>query len=82
MVLLDMHLPRHDGDEILKRLRSMQHYAQIPVIIITGSEVPSNREEIPEEGLLHYFRKPSSLNGFMQLGSLAGEILAGRLAQP
>ena len=56
----------------------MQHYAQIPVIMITGSEVPSDREEIPKEGLLQYFRKPSSLNGFMRLGSLIGEILARR----
>ncbi|MEO9062607.1 MAG: response regulator [Nitrosospira sp.] len=78
MVLLDIYLPRHDGNEILKRLRSLQHYAQIPVIIITGSEAPFYREEIPQEGLLHYFMKPSSLDGFMQLGSLVGDILARR----
>jgi CheY-like chemotaxis protein len=78
MVLLDMYLPRHDGSEILKKLRSMQQYAQIPVIIITGSEAPLNTEEISEGDLLHYFRKPSSLDGFMQLGSLVGDILARR----
>ena len=78
MVLLDMYLPRHDGSEILKKLRSMQQYAQIPVIIITGSEAPLDTEEISEGDLLHYFRKPSSLDGFMQLGSLVGDILARR----
>lgn len=30
LLLLDMHLPKRDGDEILKRLRSADHYAQSP----------------------------------------------------
>src|SRR5205807_6631689 len=40
LVLLDMHLPKHDGAEILGRLRSTVHYSQTPVILMTASDSP------------------------------------------
>ena len=36
LLILDMHLPKHDGEDVLKRLRSTEHYAQTPVIVMTS----------------------------------------------
>src|ERR1044071_6675095 len=36
LLLLDMHLPRYSGEEVLKRLRSTEHYAQTPVVVMTS----------------------------------------------
>src|SRR6185369_18088842 len=36
LLILDMHLPKYDGEEVLNRLRSTRHYAQTPVIVMTS----------------------------------------------
>src|SRR5579862_6098678 len=36
LLLLDMHLPKFDGRDILKRLRSTERYAQTPVVVMTA----------------------------------------------
>lgn len=38
LLLVDMHLPKRDGEEILKHLRSTERYAQIPVVVMTGAD--------------------------------------------
>jgi CheY-like chemotaxis protein len=75
LVLVDMNLPKRSGEEILTRLRSIECYAQTPVIVMTGSDAPSDRERMEKHALLTYFRKPSSLAEFMQLGSIVREAL-------
>jgi CheY-like chemotaxis protein len=37
LLLLDMRLPKSDGEQVLKRLRSTGRCAQTPVIVMTGS---------------------------------------------
>lgn len=36
LILMDVHLPGEDGVEITRRLKSVEHFADIPVIMITG----------------------------------------------
>src|ERR1041385_3975476 len=44
LLLLDMHLPRYNGEEILQRLRSTEHYAQTPVVVMTSSDTPEDQD--------------------------------------
>ena len=37
LILLDFVLPEMQGDEISKRIRQMEKYKEVPVIMITGS---------------------------------------------
>lgn len=75
LVLLDMHLPKHDGEDILKRLRSTERYAQTPVVVMTASDSPLDHERAQKHAALYYFRKPSDLTEFMQLGQIVRKIL-------
>jgi CheY-like chemotaxis protein len=75
LLLLDMHLPKYDGEEILKRLRSTELYAQIPVVVMTSSEAPRDYERAQKHAPLIYFRKPSSLDEFIKLGVIVRDIL-------
>jgi len=77
LLLLDMHLPRHDGEDILKCLRSTERYAQVPVVVMSSSDAPADREKAQKHAALVYFRKPSSLVEFIELGKIVGEILRG-----
>lgn len=78
LLLLDMHLPKHDGADILKRLRSTERYAQTPVIVMTGSTSTQDEEAADRNAALHYFRKPSSAAQFLELGAIVKDLLAGR----
>jgi two-component system, chemotaxis family, response regulator Rcp1 len=75
LLLLDMHLPKRDGDEILKRLRSADHYAQTPVIVMTASDAPRDHDQAKKHAAMHYFRKPSNLAEYMQLGVIVRDLL-------
>ena len=78
LLLLDMHLPKYDGEAILKRLRSTERYAQIPVVVMTSSDAPQDHDKAQKHAAMFYFRKPSRLEEFIQLGVIVREILTGR----
>jgi CheY-like chemotaxis protein len=44
LLLLDLHLPKRDGNEILKYLRASGRCAQTPVVILSSSDAPSDHE--------------------------------------
>jgi CheY-like chemotaxis protein len=75
LVLLDIHLPKRDGEEILRFLRSTRRYSKTPVIILTGSDLLRDFQTQKHSATL-YFHKPSTLAGYMELGIIAREILA------
>jgi CheY-like chemotaxis protein len=76
LLLLDMHLPKHDGEEILRRLRASERCGQIPVVALTSSESPHDQEQAEKNAVVHYFRKTSSLSQFMQLGVIVKEVIS------
>jgi CheY-like chemotaxis protein len=75
LVILDLNLPRHKGEEILQRLRNGTRCAQVPVIIVTTSASASDRENMYRLGAQDYFRKPSDFSEFMKLGQRARLVL-------
>jgi CheY-like chemotaxis protein len=76
LILLDLNLPKHDGTEILERIRQDSTLASVPVIILTSSDSPKDRLTATELGATRYLRKPSSLNEFMAVGAVIKEVLA------
>lgn len=78
LLLLDMHLPRYNGEQILKCLRSTERYAQTPVVVMTSSAAPEDQERAEKNAALFYFRKPSHLEEFTMLGVIVRNILMGK----
>ncbi len=75
LLLLDMHLPKYNGEEILQCLRSTEFYAQIPVVVMTSSDAPADHDRAQKHAAMFYFRKPSRLDEFIQLGVIVRDIL-------
>src|ERR1700722_8875019 len=75
LLLLDMHLPRYNGEQILQRLRATERNAQTPVIVMTASAAPEDEDRAQKHAALFYFRKPSRLQEFIELGAIVREIL-------
>jgi CheY-like chemotaxis protein len=75
LIILDLNLPRHDGIEILQRLRETEQLARIPVVVLTSSDSPRDRIVASQLGAARYLRKPSNLDQFLSLGAVFKEIL-------
>lgn len=77
LLMLDLHLPKRDGDEILERLRASERCGRMRVVILTSSDSIPDRRHAEKNGAMHYFQKPASLSEFMRLGTIVKEIISG-----
>jgi len=66
VVLLDLKLPRVDGIEVLRRLRSDERTRRIPVVVLTSSGEQRDLQQIAEIGVESYIRKPVSFGEFRE----------------
>jgi CheY-like chemotaxis protein len=78
LIILDLNLPRHDGIEILQRLRESPVFDRVPVLVLTSSDSPRDRVLADELGATRYLRKPSNLDEFLILGAVFKELLEQR----
>jgi CheY-like chemotaxis protein len=73
LVLLDIKLPRVDGVQVLKRLRSQPRTKLVPIVILTSSAEPKDLLTCYTLGANSYVRKPIDFQQFThalhQIGS-------------
>ena len=74
VMLLDLNLPKVDGFEVLRRVRAIEKFKSIPVIIVTSSDSPEDRSEAAKLGA-GYFRKPVSYEEFIKIGGVLRRFL-------
>lgn len=63
LILLDLNMPKIDGREALKIIKSNPEFRRIPVIILTTSNAPQDIEKCYELGANCFMTKPSSYEG-------------------
>lgn len=63
LILLDLNMPKIDGREALKIIKSNLEFRRIPVIILTTSNAPQDIEKCYELGANCFITKPSSYEG-------------------
>ncbi len=66
VILLDLKLPRIDGLELLKRLRSDERTALVPVVILTSSKEEQDLINGYKIGANSYIRKPVDFDQFAE----------------
>jgi signal transduction histidine kinase/ActR/RegA family two-component response regulator len=81
LILLDLHLPRLHGDEVLRRLRDTPATADIPVAILSAEASPAIIRHMRTLGVIAYLAKPLDLT---EVGRLLDSVAAGhdRQADP
>lgn len=70
LLLLDVNVPRKNGSQVLERFRQSPRCKDIPVVVISSSDSAADRQCAFELGATEYFRKPSTLAEFRQLGKI------------
>jgi CheY-like chemotaxis protein len=66
LVLLDLKLPRVDGLEVLRRIRSESLTRRLPVVILTSSKEEQDLATSYDLGVNSYIRKPVDFEQFVQ----------------
>ncbi len=64
LILLDLHLPRRSGLELLDELRADERLQRIPVVVLTGSANTGERAELQERPIWRHIVKPSDLDEY------------------
>ncbi len=57
LILLDLIMPRMDGFEVLKNLRSDEKLHTIPVMVLSNLSQPSDEEEVKKLGAIDFIVK-------------------------
>lgn len=66
VVLLDLKLPKVDGLEVLKRIKSDERTRRLPVVIMTSSSEEQDIVNSYDLGANSYIRKPVDFNRFTE----------------
>jgi CheY-like chemotaxis protein len=72
VILLDLKLPRVDGLEVLRRIKSDERTKAIPVVVVTTSEQEQDVVESYKLGANSYIVKPVSFEKFVEAVSELG----------
>ena len=64
LILMDLQLPGMDGHEALARLRADPDTQRVPVVALTASAMPMDRERALSAGFDGFLEKPISVREF------------------
>jgi CheY-like chemotaxis protein len=67
LILLDLNMPRKDGREVLRAIKSDPLLKTIPVIILSTSDEPDDIKASYELGASSYITKPGSFDGLVEM---------------
>jgi two-component system cell cycle response regulator DivK len=65
LVLMDIQLPGINGIEAFRQLRADARTASIPVVALTASVTPADRNQIKQAGFSAFLGKPINLKEFL-----------------
>ncbi len=67
LILLDVHLPDIDGDEVLRRLQADPRTRAIPVVVVSAEATPAKIERFLAAGAQAYLTKPLDLSRVLEI---------------
>jgi len=67
LLLLDLHLPKCDGFDVLQWMRGQPDFRPPIIVVLTSSTDQRDVEKARELGADSYFRKPGDLEELVQL---------------
>jgi CheY-like chemotaxis protein len=69
VIVLDLHLPKHDGAAVLKAIRHEPVLAHVGVVALTTSASPRDEQEVRELGVRLYKAKPTLVEEWIKLAA-------------
>ena len=73
--ILDLHMPRVDGLDVLREFRANEHCQHTPVIVFTSSVSPVIRTSVESFNGVRIISKPTDLDEFLAFGAVVKSVL-------
>jgi CheY-like chemotaxis protein len=67
LILLDINMPRKNGHECLREIKTHPQWRSIPVVMLTSSDSPSDIRTTYQLGGNSFIQKPKSFEGFVRI---------------
>jgi CheY-like chemotaxis protein len=75
MIVLDLHLPDIQGEEVLRRLKADELTREIPVVVLSADASKKQAERLLRLGAREYLTKPLDVQRFLEV--IAANLHAG-----
>jgi len=70
LILLDLNMPRKDGRQVLKEIKTIPDFKDIPVVVFTTSREEKDRVSCREMGAELFFTKPVAFGEWVRIMKL------------
>jgi len=77
LIVLDVNLPKDNGDAVLRHIRNQEWLKTVPVIMLTSSASPTDQASALAHGATLYLQKSSDLNELLDFGKTVQSVLSG-----
>jgi len=67
LVFSDLHMPEMGGIELIRRMRELPSYNEIPVVIVSTEGSTTRIDNLKEMGVKGYIRKPFTPEGIRNM---------------
>jgi chemotaxis family two-component system response regulator Rcp1 len=78
LIVLDVNLPKYNGDAVLSHVRRQPWLKGVPVLMLTSSASPADRAAAIDLGANLYLQKSSDLDELLDVGKIVEAILQRR----
>lgn len=82
IILLDLNMPRMDGREALRILKSSPIHRKVPIVVLTTSSAPEEILKAYELGGNSFITKPSSFKDLVEVTQVINQYWFGVAATP
>lgn len=67
IIVLDLNMPRKDGREALREIKTYRNLQHIPIVVLSHSDMEKDVAAVTALGVDAYIKKPSSFREFTQV---------------
>src|SRR5688572_11143646 len=72
LIILDLKMPKVDGLEVIRKLKSDKHTSMIPLVLLSSSKEDKDIRESYKLGVNSYIVKPVEFEGYVKVVSTIG----------